>query len=394
MSQKVLIAGVGMTPFVKPSASPPYTSLAASAVHLALRDAGIDYGHVQQAYAGYVYGDSTAGQAGLYQVGMTGIPIINLNNNCSTGSTALFLARQAIERGAIDCALVVGFEQMANGALVAVYADRPNPVHRWAEQSQKLQPAAAATPPAAHLFGGAGNEYQKKFGIRSETFARIAVKARRHAKLNDKAVFRDPMTVEQVLATPPIFGVLTRAQCCPPTCGGAAAVLVSESFARRHGLDAQIEIVAQTLTTDTAQTFDSDSMILAAGYDMTVRAASQVYEHAGIGPDDIDVCELHDCFTTNELITYDALGFAKPENIEQFVWDDENTYGGRVVTNPSGGLLAKGHPLGATGVAQCCELVEQLLGRCGPRQVPDARLALQHNIGIGGACVVTLYGRV
>lgn len=393
MSRRVLIAGSGMTPFVKPSQSPPYTELAASAIRIALHDASIDYSQIQQAYAGYVYGDSTAGQAVIYPIGMTGIPVFNVNNNCSTGSTALFLARQAIEAGAIDCALVIGFEQMVNGALAAVYSDRPNPLAPWVQQSRKLQPAAAGTPPAAHLFGGAGNEYQARYGVRSETFARIAVKAREHARHNDKAIFRDPLTVEQVLTTPEVFGVLTRAQCCPPTCGAAAAVLVSESYARQRGLDATVEIRAQALTTDTPATFESDSMIKAIGFDMTAEAARQVYEHAGLGPEDIDVCELHDCFTSNALISYDALGFADPGNVERFVMERENTYGGRIVTNPSGGLLAKGHPLGATGVAQCCELVDQLRGRCGYRQVPDARIALQHNIGIGGACVVTLYAR-
>lgn len=392
MGNKVLIAGVGMIPFVKPSAAEPYTAMGAKAVRLALADGGVDYQQIQQVYAGYVYGDSTCGQRVVYEVGMTGIPVINVNNNCSTGSTALFVARQAIESGAIDCALAVGFEQMVPGALPTVFSDRPPPMGKWAEQSQALQPSPD-TPFAPHLFGGAGVEYQRKYGTQDATFAKISEKARRHALHNDRAIFRELLTTAQILASPKIYGVLTRLQCCPPTCGAAAAVLVSESFARRHGLRTDVAILGQAMSTDFASTFDSRSMIKAVGFDMSRAAANAVYEQAGVGPADIDVCELHDCFTANELISYEALGFAPEGGAEKFICDGDNTYGGAVVCNPSGGLLAKGHPLGATGLAQCTELVEQLREQSGPRQVFGARLALQHNIGIGGACVVTLYGR-
>jgi sterol carrier protein 2 len=393
MSNKVLVAGVGMIPFVKPSAAEPYVQMGAKAIALALADARVSYGQIQQVFAGYVYGDSTCGQRVAYEVGMTGVPVFNVNNNCATGSTALYLARQAIAGGAIDCALVVGFEQMAPGALATVFSDRPAPLQKWVDQSQALQPAEAGTPAAPHLFGGAGVEYQQQHGTRPETFARIAEKARNHARHNPRAIFREPLSVEQILATPKIYGVLTRAQCCPPTCGAAAAVLVSPDYARKHGLDASVEIRGQAMTTDIESTFNARSMIKAVGYDMTAAAAGRAYEQAGVGPEDVDVCELHDCFTANELISYEALGLTPPGTAEKFVWDGDNTYGGRVVTNPSGGLLAKGHPLGATGLGQCTELVEQLRGASGPRQVEDARVALQHNIGIGGACVVTVYGR-
>jgi sterol carrier protein 2 len=391
MSSRVLVAGVGMIPFVKPGAAEPYTIMGPKAVRLALLDAGLGYEEIQQIFAGYVYGDSTCGQRVVYDVGMTGIPVINVNNNCSTGSTALFLARQAIATGAIDCVLAVGFEQMAPGALANVFSDRPPPLGRWVEQSQALQPAAGV-PSAPHLFGGAGVEYQQKYGTKNETFAKISEKSRKHAFHNDKAIFRELVSVEQVLATPQIYGVLTRLQCCPPTCGAAAAVLVSESFAKKHGLEPPVAILGQAMTTDFPSTFGARSMIKAVGYDMSKSAAESAYAQAGVGPEDIDVCELHDCFTTNELLSYEALGFTPEGTAEKFIWDGDNTYGGKIVTNPSGGLLSKGHPLGATGLAQCCELVEQLRGSCGPRQVAGARLALQHNIGIGGACVVTLYG--
>uniref|UniRef100_A0A1I7YQ47 propanoyl-CoA C-acyltransferase n=1 Tax=Steinernema glaseri TaxID=37863 RepID=A0A1I7YQ47_9BILA len=188
-------------------------------------------------------------------------------------------------------------------------------------------------------------------------------------------------------------GVMTKLMACPPTCGAAAALLVSKSFAQKHGLDTCIRIRAQAMTTDTPSTFEARDMREVVGFSMTRNAAEQVYEAAGVGPTDINVVELHDCFAHNELITYEALGLCPVGGAEQFVCDGDNTYGGQVVTNPSGGLLSKGHPLGATGLAQCTELVEQLRANAGARQVDGARLALQHNLGLGGACVVTLYER-
>ena len=244
---------------------------------------------------------------------------------------------------------------------------------------------------APHLFGGAGGEYARQHGTKPATFAKIAEKARRHAEHNERAIFRNLVTVEEVLASPVIHGLMTRLQCCPPTCGAATAVLVSEAFAKKHGIDAGVSIRAQAITTDFSSTFDQRSMIKVVGYDLTRAAAKQVYDEAGVGPEDIDVCELHDCFTANELLTYEGLGLAPEGGAEKFIWDGDNTYGGKVVTNPSGGLLSKGHPLGATGLAQCFELTEQLRGRAGVRQVEGARMALQHNLGLGGACVVTLY---
>ncbi len=393
MKNNVVVAGVGMIPFVKPGRSEPYDVMGATAVELALADAGIGYDLVQQAYAGYVYGDSTCGQRVLYRVGMTGIPVFNVNNNCSTGSSALFLARQAVASGAVDCALAVGFEQMAPGALQDMYRDRPSPLGEFTRIAQEIDPAPEAFM-APHLFGAAASEYAEHHGTRPATFAKIAEKARRHAEHNERAIFRTPASVEEILASPKIHGLMTRLQCCPPTCGAAAALIVSEAFAKRHGIDAGVRIRAQAIATDFASTFEDRSMIKVIGYDLTVAAATQVYEEAGVGPEDIDVCELHDCFTANELLTYEGLGLAPVGGAEKFIWDGDNTYGGKVVTNPSGGLLSKGHPLGATGLAQCFELVEQLRGRSGARQVEGAKLALQHNLGLGGACVVTLYEAV
>lgn len=389
----VHVVGVGMIPFTKPGASDPYTVMGARAAKLALEDAGVDYALVEQAYVGYVYGDSTAGQAAIYGVGLTGIPVFNLNNNCSTGSSALFLARQAVESGQVECAIALGFEQMQPGALKGAWDDRPSPMARFAEVMTAHQGFDPATPRAAQFFGGAGRDYMAQYGIRADTFGRISVKARQHAARNPLAVFRQTLTLDEVMAAPMVFDPLTRYQCCPPTCGAAAAIVCSAEFAQKHNLDRRVVIAAQAMTTDTPSTFESGDMRKVVGYDMSVAAARQVYEAAGIGPEDLDVVELHDCFTANELITYEALGLTPEGTAEKFILDGDNTYGGRVVTNPSGGLLSKGHPLGATGLAQCYELTHQLRGTAEQRQVEGARNALQHNLGLGGACVVTLYQR-
>ncbi|MGY0498491.1 lipid-transfer protein [Nocardia sp. FBN12] len=389
--QRVQVAGVGMVPFSTPSRSEPYDVLAAGAVRNALLDAGIGIEQVQQAYAGYVYGDSTSGQRALYGVGMTGIPVVNVNNNCSTGSSALWLARQAVASGAAECVLAFGFEQMERGALAMKWPDRPSPFIDFMAVANEHNGASDA-PFAAQLFGGAGAAYAQRYGTDPATFAMISVKARKHARNNPFAVFRDEVTVDEVLASPQIFGPLTRLQCCPPTCGAAAAIITSEDFARRHGLRTDVAITAQAMTTDTPNTFDDLPKLV--GYDMAQRAADQVYEAAGVDPADIRVVELHDCFTANELLSYEALRLTPEGTAEKFIRDGDNTYGGRVVTNPSGGLLSKGHPLGATGLAQCAELTWQLRGQAQDRQVDGVTLALQHNIGLGGAAVVTLYEKV
>lgn len=390
---KVVVAGVGMIPFSKPGASAPYHEMGAEAGRHALADAGIGYDAVEQAYAGYVYGDSTSGQKALYRLGMTGVPIVNVNNNCSTGSTALFLARQAIASGAADCVLALGFEQMKPGALGTVYTDRPSAFEDFDAEADRLVDAKEI-PLALRYFGGAGLSYMRKYGATLEAFAKVRAKASRHARNNPLAIFRKEVTAEEVMNDRAIWpGVMTRLMACPPTCGGAAAVLTSEAFARRHGLYADVTIAAQAMTTDTPSTFESSDMMRLVGYDMAKAAAGKVYHAAGIGPEDIKVVELHDCFAQNELITYEALGLCPEGGAEAFIDAGDNTYGGRVVTNPSGGLLSKGHPLGATGLAQCYELTRQLRGDAGPTQVDGVHHGLQHNLGLGGACVVTLYER-
>ena len=391
MTRKTYIAGVGMIQFRKPGTSAHYDEMGAQAVRQALDDAGLAYKDVQQAYAGYVYGDSTCGQKALYHVGMTGIPVINVNNNCATGSSALFLARQAVMSGAVDCALAVGFEEMNPGALKTAFPDRPGALERANALVNELVGRPELPSNAIRQFAGAGQAHMEKYGTKLETFAKIRAKASRHAANNPLAVFRNVVSTEEVLAAPALVeGVLTRLMACPPTCGAAATLVVSEEFARRRGLRAEVEIAGQALTTDTSSTFDTRDMIRVVGFDMTRSAARLAYEQAGVGPADVDVIELHDCFAQNELFTYEGLGLCAEGEGAKVVDDGDNTYGGRWVVNPSGGLLSKGHPLGATGLAQCYELTHQLRGTADKRQVEGARVALQHNLGLGGAGVVTI----
>ncbi len=391
-SNKVHVIGVGMVKFAKPGASDDYHVMAANAARTALKDAGVEYSHIDQVFAGYVYGDSTCGQRAVYELGLTGVPVVNVNNNCSTGSTALFAGRQAVLSGEAQCVLVVGFEQMEKGALASKFNDRPTPLDPQAGVMNDVQGITQA-PPAAQMFGGAGREYRWKHGTRRETFAKISEKARKHAANNPYALFRELLSVEEILASPEVFDPLTRYQCCPPTCGAAAAVICTPEFAKARGLQDSVYIAAQAMRTDYASTFEERSMIKMVGYDMAKHCAEAVYKQAGLGPKDVQVVELHDCFTANELLTYEALGLCPEGEAEKFIWDGDNTYGGKWVTNPSGGLLSKGHPLGATGLAQCTELVWQLRGQADKRQVDGARVALQHNLGLGGACVITMYRR-
>jgi len=388
---KVVVAGVGMVPFAKPGASETYDVMGSQATKMALKDCGLDYSMVKQAYVGYVFGDSTSGQRALYHVGMSGIPIINVNNNCSTGSTALYLARQAIETGVTDCVLALGFEQMRPGALGDIYTDRPSPFGEFDKNCQELV-GNSDIPLALRYFGGAGKSHMEKYGTDMHDFAKIRAKASRHASKNPLALFKKELSESEVLESPVMWpGVMTRLMACPPTCGGAAAILVSEDFAERNNIDLSVKIISQSMTTDYESTFTENDMMQLVGYDMSKEAARNVCEESGVDVKDIDVVELHDCFAQNELITYEALGLCEEGEAQKFISDGDNTYGGKFVTNPSGGLLSKGHPLGATGLAQCFELTQQLRGKAGERQVEGARTALQHNLGLGGACVATIY---
>lgn len=392
MSSKALIAGVGMVKFAKPGKNEMYDVMGAKAALAALEDAGVPYSAVQQAFVGYVYGNTCSGQTALYSVGMTHIPIINVNNACASGSSAIYLARQAVLSGQVDVALALGFEQMSAGAL-AVDEDRTPITWRLDAAVQSICGWDDNAPQAPQYFGSAGNEYLQRHGGTAELFAQVSVKARSHALRNPYALFSEPLTLEQVMTSTPIFGPLTKLMCCPPTCGAAATLIVSEAFARKHGLVGLVEIAGMGLATDGPGSFDSGSLINVVGDQMGRIAARQAYEQAGIGPEDAQLVELHDCFAPNEIISYETLGLCPEGGAAKFMADGDNTYGGRIVTNPSGGLLSKGHPLGATGPAQIAELTWHLRGTAGARQVPNARVGIQHNVGLGGAGVVTVLKR-
>jgi acetyl-CoA acetyltransferase len=391
MGEKVFVIGVGMTKFEKPGSRDwDYPDMAEEAGKTALADAGIEYSQIEQAVAGYCYGDSTCGERAVYTLGLTGIPIYNVNNNCSTGSTALFMAKQFIEGGLADCALAIGFEKMEKGSLGIKYTDRTNPMDKHAKIMIEERGFEKA-PAAAQFFGNAGREHMERYGTKPEHFAKIGWKNHKHSVNNPYSQFQDEYSLEDIQNAPMVFAPLTKLQCCPTSDGAGAAVLASERFVREHGLaDQAVEILGQAMTTDFQSSFEKSAIKL-VGYDMTRKAAEKVYEQAGVGPEDVDVVELHDCFSCNELITYEALGLCPEGKAGEFIDSGANTYGGRVVINPSGGLISKGHPLGATGLAQCAELTWQLRGQAERRQVEGAKVALQHNLGLGGAAVVTAY---
>ncbi|XP_066548478.1 sterol carrier protein 2 isoform X1 [Amia ocellicauda] len=392
--RRVFVVGVGMTKFEKPGSREDfdYPDMAKEAGQKALADAGVPYSAVEQACVGYVYGDSTCGQRAIYHsLGLSGIPIVNVNNNCSTGSTALFMARQLVQGGLADCVLALGFEKMERGSLSSKYMDRTNPMDKHMEVMINRYGLAAA-PAAPQMFGNAGREHMERYGTRPEHFAKIAWKNHKHSTNNPYSQFQDEYSLDQVLKSRKVFEFLTLLQCCPTSDGAGAAVLASEEFVRKHGLEGKaVEILAQEMVTDLPSTFQEDSCMKMVGYDMTREAAQRCFQKAGLKPTDVNVIELHDCFSANELITYEALGLCGQGKAGELIDRGDNTYGGKWVINPSGGLISKGHPLGATGLAQCAELCWQLRQEAGQRQVPGAKVALQHNIGLGGAVVVTLY---
>jgi acetyl-CoA acyltransferase len=393
VSNKTYVVGVGMTKFEKPGSREwDYPDMARESGTKALEDAGINYDLVEQAYVGYVYGESTSGQRAVYELGLSGIPVINVNNNCSTGSTALFLAAQAVRSGTVDCALALGFEKMKAGSLTTMYEDREQPMVNHVKALAELK--ELAFPLAPWMFGAAGVEHMEKYGSTPEQFAKIGQKNHKHSVNNPYAQFQTEYSLAEIQESKMIYEPLslTRLQCSPTSDGSGAAIIASERFVEEHGLaDQAIEIVGQAMVTDMKSTFEDRSAASIVGADMTRKAAQKVYEQAQLGADDIDVIELHDCFSANELLTYEALGLCAEGEGGKLIDNGETTYGGRWVVNPSGGLISKGHPLGATGLAQCAELTWQLRGTADKRQVDGAKVALQHNIGLGGAVVVTAY---
>ncbi|EQL34818.1 hypothetical protein BDFG_03508 [Blastomyces dermatitidis ATCC 26199] len=339
LGDRVYVLGVGMSPFLKPNPKRDYPQMGLEAGTKALLDAGITYDEVEQGFACYAYGDSTSGQRVFYQFGMTGIPIINVNNACTTGSSGLYLARQSLSLGGADIALGLHAEKM--------FDLNPN-----------------SEPGNISLFGNAGLEYIEKL-------AEIARVNHLNSAKNPYSQFQTIYTLDEIKKSPALYGPVTKLQCCPTSDGAAAAVLNSS---------------------DQAETFGSSSMDL-VGFQMTKRAVVAALAEANTPVARVGVCELHDCFAANELVTIDALGLCEPGKAGQFVRSVNISHGGRVVVNPSGGLISKGHPLGATGLAQCAELVWQLRGWANNRLAPYTTVALQHNLGLDGVAVVSVYKR-
>jgi sterol carrier protein 2 len=391
MSKPVFVVGVGMTHFEKPGTRDwDYPEIGEEAGKAALEDAGIPFDEIDQAAVGYVYGESTCGQRAIYNLGLTGLPIYNVNNNCSTGSTALYLIKQLIEGGVIEVGLALGFEKMGRGSLGATYTDRIHPTADHFERMVELCGYGKA-PAAPQLFGNAAKAHMQRFGSTPEQFAQVAVKNHAHSVNNPRAQFRQAHSLEDVMNAEMIFEPLTKLQCCPTSEGGAAAVLCSEEVVIRHGLeDRAVQIASMSMTTDLTPPKGQEILSL-VGFDMSRDAARKAYRDASIQAEDIDVIELHDCFSANELITYEALGLCDVGQGGELVAAGEVTYGGSWVVNPSGGLIAKGHPLGATGLAQCAEICTQLRGASGARQVDGASVGLAHNLGLGGAAFVSIF---
>jgi acetyl-CoA acetyltransferase len=394
MSNKTYVIGVGMTKFDKPGTKEgDYPDWAKEAGEKALADAGVPYDAIEQAFAGYVYGDSTYGQRAIYELGLTGIPVLNVNNNCSTGSSALFLARQAVKGGLIDCGLAIGFEKMEMGSLGMKYTDRTPAMDKHMMRMFEIRDPETS-PFAPQMFGNAGRDHMQKYGSKPEHYAWIGWKNHKHSVNNPYAQFQTEYSLQDIKDAKMIHDPLTKLQCSPTSDGAGAVIVASEKFVDEHGLWEQaVEIAGQAMVTDLTSTFDEDAdCIKIVGYDMSKKAADLAYEEAQVGPEDLQVVELHDCFSANELITYEALGLAEEGHGHELVEKEATTYGGDgPVVNPSGGLISKGHPLGATGLAQCSELTWQLRGQADKRQVDNVQVALQHNIGLGGAAVVSIY---
>lgn len=389
--RRVFVVGVGMTKFVKPGLpTPNYPELAREAATAALTDAGVGYPEIQQACVGYVHADSAAGQRAVYELGMTGIPVMNLNNNCASGSSALYYARQLVAGGLTDCVLALGFEKMQRGSLgTPVHPQATDPVEKFIEAAARLREPTGA-PVVLEMFRAAGLEHMERYGTTAEQFAKVAEKNHRHSAANPNAQFQRVYSLEEILSSTLVCEPLTKLQCSPTSDGAAAAIVVSEEFVDRHDLAGQaVEIVGQSMTSDTADAYDTAFDIVGRG--AGARAARATYEQSQLGPEDIDVIELHDCFSINEILTYEALGLCGEGEGATLIDAGATTYGGKWVVNPSGGLISKGHPLGATGLAQCAELNWQLRGLADARQVDGAQVALAHNVGLGSAAVVTMY---
>ncbi|KAH9500674.1 sterol carrier protein 2 [Bulinus truncatus] len=410
LSKRTFIVGVGMTKFVKPLTKAwDYPDMAREAGLNALSDSRRQYQDIKAVVASYCYGEPTCGQRAVYELGLTGVPVFNVNNNCSSGSSALMLARRMVTSGVEDCVLAIGFEKM-EGGLSEKYTDRESPVARHMNHmvslgadEQLLSPKMnKMTSDVIKLFAYAAREYKEKYpNVFDEALVQIAYKNRKQGVNNPNASFQHLMSQEAIATKAVLCSPITFGMTAATADGSAAAVVCNGDYVVRNNLqDRAVEILSQHMVTDLPSSFEK-SFISLSGFDMAKKAAEKCYSETGLTPKDIDVLEVHDCFSCNELFMYEALGFSPPGQAVQLVTNSEwrtNKDGGELlfldkkwVVNPSGGLESKGHPIGASGLAQCAELVWQLRGEAKKRQVEGAKLAMQHNFGIGGAAVVTIY---
>ena len=393
-TQKAFIIGVGMTKFLKPGSHKfSYIDLGKEAVIKALADSNVSYDNVDSAYVGYVFQSSCAGQRVLYEVGMTGIPVVNVNNNCATGSTAFNLAYNSILAGQSKVALALGFDVMQKGPLPLDVTDPIAPTHNYAKELIETNKYNNKLPSAPQLFGHAGKEHMEKYNTTQDHLSKISVKNYKHGSNNPYAQFQNSnVTLDKVNSSPYICNPLTKFHCCPTSDGAACAILCNEEYVIENNLQNQaIEILASVLETDKKDTFSSNSRIDTVGFQTAKRACEKALKKANLKSiNEIGAIELHDCFASNELLTYEALGLCEVGGAGKFIDNGDNTYGGKFVVNPSGGLTSKGHPLGATGIAQITELCWQLRNMADKRQIKNLKYALSHNLGLGSAIVITI----
>jgi len=371
----VYVAGVDMIKFGRfPNKTVP--DLGAKVVHMALDDCGLNIQDMQAMYCGnLMQANAMIGQRILQKVGQTGIPVVNCANACATGATAFREAWIAIKAGLYDIVLAVGVEQMGKGLLGGAQSDQGIP-------SEGL--LGSGTMPA--VFAEAGMEHSRLYGTSFEQFAKVSVKNHHHSTMNPKAMYQIDTPLDVVMNAEMISYPNTKLMCSVNVDGAAAAVLISERKAKQLELISRaVKIRASILTSDPWQERD---LVMPDVNSCTRKAATEAYEMAGIGPENLDLIELHDCFATAEILHYGNLGLCKPEDAGKLIDEGTTGLGGRIPVNVSGGLLSKGHPLGATGIANIYEITTHLRGEAGQRQVKGARLGMTHVIGLGSACAI------
>jgi len=368
----VYVLGVDMIKFGRfPDRTVP--DLGAEAALLALDDAGLNIGNMEAFYCGNLgQANAMVGQRILQEIGQTGIPVVNCSNACATGATAFREAWTSIKAGLYDVVLAVGVEQMGTGLLGGSGGGKGIP---------KEGLLGSGTMPA--VFAEAGMEHSRQYGTTFEQFAKISVKNHHHSTMNPKARYQIETPLDEVMNAEMISYPNTKLMCSVNVDGAAAAVLVSEKKAKELGMGRSVRVKASVLTSDPYQERD---LVMPDVNSCTRKAAKEAYEMAGLGAEDIDLVELHDCFATAEMLHYENLGLCEDGEAGRLIDEGEVELGGRVPVNVSGGLLSKGHPLGATGIANIYEVCTHLRGEAGKRQVEGAKVGLTHVIGLGSAC--------